>query len=317
MTPEHLPTEQYEAQLAEKVVRLQSMMAPFSDLVPEVFRSPVSHYRMRAEFRIWHDGDDLYHIIFDQQTKSRIRVDSFPAASELINQLMTAMIAGVRNNPVLRHKLFQIDYLTTLSNQAVVSLLYHKKLDDEWRQEAEALRDALRAQNLNVQRLYEKAFDQVMISPTPLWQFIVGQVIAGSLRGLYAGCVIMLLILPIRTGLVFNGFSFLIMFLNGAVFSTIAVVVSFIAKNHTDVPRFSNYVIMPMSYLCNTFFSMDNMPEGIRQVIGALPLSQTSAMIRSIAKRQAINPVGILILAIYLVVFLFLSFWFIYKRKNL
>ena len=27
---------------------------------------------------------------------------------------------------------------------------YHKKLDDEWRQEAEALRDALRAQNLNV-----------------------------------------------------------------------------------------------------------------------------------------------------------------------
>ena len=42
------------------------------------------------------------------------------------------------------------------------------------------------AQNLNVQRLYEKAFDQVMISPTPLWQFIVGQVIAGSLRGLYA-----------------------------------------------------------------------------------------------------------------------------------
>jgi tRNA (uracil-5-)-methyltransferase len=94
-------------------------MAPFAAPVPEVFRSPVSHYRMRAEFRLWHDGDDLYHIMFDQQTKSRIRVDSFPAASELINQLMTAMLEGVRDNPVLRHKLFQIDYLTTLSNQAV------------------------------------------------------------------------------------------------------------------------------------------------------------------------------------------------------
>lgn len=124
--PEHLPTEQYEAQLAEKVVRLQTMMAPFAAPVPEVFRSPVSHYRMRAEFRLWHDGDDLYHIIFDQQTRSRIRVDSFPAASALINQLMTAMLEGVRNNPVLRQKLFQIDYLTTLSNRAVVSLLYHK-----------------------------------------------------------------------------------------------------------------------------------------------------------------------------------------------
>ena len=93
------------------------------------------------------------------------------------------------------------------------------------------------AQNLNVQRLYEKAFDQVIISPTPLWQFIAGQIIGGSLRGLYAGAVIILLILPIGTGLCFNGWSFLLMFLNGSVFSTIGVVVSFYAKNHADVPR--------------------------------------------------------------------------------
>ena len=101
------------------------------------------------------------------------------------------------------------------------------------------------AQNLNVQRLYEKAFDQVMISPTPLWQFIAGQIIGGSLRGFYAGGVILILTLPIDTGLIFNGWSFLVMFLNGAVFSAIGVVVSFLAKNHADVPRFSNYIIMP------------------------------------------------------------------------
>lgn len=150
MTPEHLPTDQYDVQLAEKVVRLQSMMAPFCTLVPEVFRSPLSHYRMRAEFRIWHDGDDLYHIIFERQTRQRIRVDSFPAASDLINQLMPEILNGVRNNPVLRRKLFQVDYLTTLSNQAVVSLLYHRPLDDEWKQQAIALRDALRARGFNL-----------------------------------------------------------------------------------------------------------------------------------------------------------------------
>ncbi|RPH31137.1 tRNA (uridine(54)-C5)-methyltransferase TrmA [Buttiauxella warmboldiae] len=150
MTPEHLPTERYDAQLAEKVARLQSMMAPFAAPAPEVFRSPVSHYRMRAEFRIWHDEDDLYHIMFDQQTKQRIRVNSFPAASELINALMPAMLDGVRDIPALRHKLFQMDYLTTISNQAVVSLLYHRKLDAEWQQHAEALRDKLRAQGFNV-----------------------------------------------------------------------------------------------------------------------------------------------------------------------
>ena len=173
------------------------------------------------------------------------------------------------------------------------------------------------AQNLNVQRLYEKAFDQVMISPTPLWQFIVGQIIGGSLRGLYAGIVILVLTIPIGTGLVFNGYSFLIMFLNGAVFSTIGVVVSFYARNHTDVPRFSNYIIMPMAYLCNTFFSTEQMPHGLREVIGALPLSQTSAMLRSIAAGEDCGCTGILILGVYLLVFGTLAFAFLYKKKNL
>ncbi|POT97608.1 tRNA (uridine(54)-C5)-methyltransferase TrmA [Escherichia sp. ESNIH1] len=163
MTPEHLPIEQYDAQLDEKVVRLQKMMTPFSAPAPEVFRSPVSHYRMRAEFRIWHDGDDLYHIIFDQQTKSRIRVDSFPAASALINQLMAAIMDSVRGNNVLRFKLFQIDYLSTLSGQAIVTLLYHKKLDEAWQAEAQALRDALREQGLNVHIIGRATKTKVML----------------------------------------------------------------------------------------------------------------------------------------------------------
>ncbi|HIY02563.1 MAG TPA: ABC transporter permease [Candidatus Blautia faecipullorum] len=173
------------------------------------------------------------------------------------------------------------------------------------------------AQNLNVQRLYEKAFDQVMISPTPLWQFIVGQIIGGSLRGVYAGCVIILLVLPIGTNLRFNGWSFLIMFLNGAVFSTIGVVVSFYAKNHADVPRFSNYVIMPMAYLCNTFFSTENMPEGLHRVISLLPLSQTSGMMRRIAAGESWSWSGIVVLLVYLVVFAGAASWFLYKKKNL
>ena len=173
------------------------------------------------------------------------------------------------------------------------------------------------AQNLNVQRLYEKAFDQVMISPTPLWQFIAGQIIGGSLRGLYAGGIILLLTAPIETGLIFNGWSFLVMFLNGAVFSAIGVVVSFLAKNHADVPRFSNYIIMPMAYLCNTFFSTEKLPGIVGKFVAALPLSQTSHLMRSISSGEAVNYTGIGILLLYLLVFTVAASWFIYKKKNL
>ncbi len=49
MTPENLPIERYDDQLAEKVARLKTLMSPFAAPEPEVFRSPVDHYRMRAE----------------------------------------------------------------------------------------------------------------------------------------------------------------------------------------------------------------------------------------------------------------------------
>ena len=173
------------------------------------------------------------------------------------------------------------------------------------------------AQNLNVQRLYEKAFDQVIISPTPLWQFIAGQIIAGALRGLYAGGIILLLVSPIKTGLIFNPISFFILFLNGAVFSSIGIVVSFLARNHADVPRFSNYFIMPMAYLCNTFFSTDNIPHGVREFIAVLPLSQTSRMVRGIASGEPVSLIGIPLLLAYLAVFTLFALYFVYKKKNL
>lgn len=173
------------------------------------------------------------------------------------------------------------------------------------------------AQNLNVQRLYEKAFDQVMISPTPLWQFVLGQVIAGAIRGLYAGCVILVLVWPIHTGLIFNAVSWLVLFLNGCVFGALGVVVSFLAKNHADVPRFSTYFIMPMAYLCNTFFSTDNMPKVFRQIIGFLPLSETSGIVRSIAYGEPYSLAGIAVLLAYLTVLVGLSLWFVYKKQNL
>ena len=173
------------------------------------------------------------------------------------------------------------------------------------------------AQNMSVQRLYEKALDQVMVSPTPLWQFIVGQILGGALRGMYAAIVIMLLTLPVQNGLIFNGWSFLIMFLNGTVFATIALVLSFMSKSYSDTPRYNAYIITPMSFLCNTFFSTDQMPRVYRMIVGALPLSQASRMIRAISHGEAPGAAGFFILLLYLAVFSLIAVIYIYRKKTL
>ena len=172
-------------------------------------------------------------------------------------------------------------------------------------------------QNMSVQRLYEKALEQVLISPTPLWQFLAGQIIGGSLRGLYASLVIFLIVQPLSIPLVFNGLSFLILLLNGTVFSTLALALSFLAKSYADAPRFTSYIIMPMSFLCNTFFSAERLPDGIRQFISVLPLSLTCDMVRDISAGAAADRRGLVILLLYTAFFMSLSFWFIYRKENM
>lgn len=141
----------YQAQLDEKRARLTELFAGFTLPALEVHSSPAEYYRMRAEFRIWHEGDDLFHCMYAPATKEIIKIDHLPTASRLINQLMPLLLEGLRPHPVLRRKLFQIDYLSTQSGQIIVSLLYHRKLEAEWQQAAEVLQADLRAKGFELQ----------------------------------------------------------------------------------------------------------------------------------------------------------------------
>lgn len=132
MRPIDIDPSTYEQQLADKVGHITENFQSFSVPELEVFTSAPINYRMRAEFRVWHEGEDLFHIMFDQQTKEKYRVDHFPPASVLINEVMRELLALLRPNDTARRKLFQIDYLSTLSNQIVVTLVYHRQLDNEW-----------------------------------------------------------------------------------------------------------------------------------------------------------------------------------------
>ena len=133
--------QQYQAQLDEKITHLKSSFLEFNPPDLEVFPSPEQNYRMRTEFRVWHEGDDLYYIMFKQDTKEKYRVDTFPAAGSLINELMPKLLNAIKPIENLRRKLFQVDFLSTLTGEILISLLYHRQLDDEWEKNARRLKE--------------------------------------------------------------------------------------------------------------------------------------------------------------------------------
>lgn len=134
---------QYDTLLAKKAESIRFKFSIFNPPELEVFASAKRNYRLRAEFNVWHDGDDLYYIMFNPEDKTRVRIERFPPASRLINTLMPRLINEIKNSQVLRRKLFRIDFLSTLSNEAVVSLIYHKPLKDAWLSAAQALKKKL------------------------------------------------------------------------------------------------------------------------------------------------------------------------------
>ncbi len=143
----------YDAQLEAKRERIERQFARFSPPPLEVFASPPSHYRMRAEFRIWHEGDDLFYAMFEADPEAPlqrgrvaqriIRVDRFPVAGERINELMPQLLDAIRDEPLMRRKLFQVEFLTTLSGESLVTMIYHKPLDDAWETRARELQAEL------------------------------------------------------------------------------------------------------------------------------------------------------------------------------
>lgn len=151
----------YEEQFLIKKDALAEFLSVFHINNLDLFRSPERHYRMRAEFRVWHEGKDTFHIMFDQQTKEKYRVDYLPSASLLINDAMRATIAYIVESPLLRLKLFQIDYLATTSGELVITLLYHKKLDHLWLEQTKLLAEAL--QNLGKINLIGRAKKQKLV----------------------------------------------------------------------------------------------------------------------------------------------------------
>lgn len=173
------------------------------------------------------------------------------------------------------------------------------------------------AQPLNVQRLFEHSFDHILISPTPMPAYIFGQMIGGALRGIYSGVLILLISVPFGASMHITPAFFLIMLLNGMTFAALGVMAAVLASTHADIARFSSFVILPMTFLCNTFFPLDRTPVFVQTLIGILPLTHASSALRSIAYGNGVSGVSILVLLLYAAAFMGIANLVVIKRENL
>ena len=134
----------YAAQLAQKKERVQGLLTPFYKGELAVFDSPDSHYRARAEFRIWHEGEVCHYAMGNITKNGAVNIAECPKVIEPIEKRMWKLLDAVNASPdVLKKKLFSVEFLATTTDACLVTMLYHRKLDEAWSEAAKALESQL------------------------------------------------------------------------------------------------------------------------------------------------------------------------------
>ncbi len=147
--------------------------------------------------------------------------------------------------------------------------------------------------------------------------YIIGQMLGGALRGMYCGLLILLLSIPFGAAVHLSVGFFLVMLLNGLTFGALGVLAAILATTHADISRFSTYTILPMTFLCNTFFPLDRVPKWIQVLISILPLTHASASLRAIAYGGRAGWLSLAVLAAYALASMLAANVVIVRRKNL
>jgi tRNA (uracil-5-)-methyltransferase len=159
--------EQYPELLEQKAQLTREQFQEYFHGDLEIFPSEPLGFRMRAEFRIWHEGERSHYTMFGGKRNSDpIFLERFEIGSERIQELMSPLMERILRHNVLRHRLYQIEFLTTLSGQALITLIYHKPLDDEWQSAAAVLERELNCHIIGRSRKQKCVLSQDYVTET-------------------------------------------------------------------------------------------------------------------------------------------------------
>lgn len=133
--------EDYDLQLEDKKEYIKELFNPFYNKEIEVFNSPKKNYRARAEFRVWHKENSCFYAMSSKD--GIVLIKECPMPIKPIENRMWILLEKINKIEILKHKLFAIEFLASTIDEVLVTLIYHKKLTDEWIEEIKPLEKEL------------------------------------------------------------------------------------------------------------------------------------------------------------------------------
>ena len=162
------------------------------------------------------------------------------------------------------------------------------------------------ASALNLNRLYFKTFQIFIQAPVSAGAIMLGEVLAGMVKGLFAASLLILMGLCAPSQFHLTPILIVATLLNCFMFACLGVITGMLAKSHEDTSTYNNFFILPMSFFSGTFFPLDRLPAVLKGIIYLLPLSHTNILIRKTEMDGAALS-SLLVMVVYTVVFLLIG----------
>ncbi|WP_323669426.1 tRNA (uridine(54)-C5)-methyltransferase TrmA [Aliarcobacter butzleri] len=137
----------YEEQLNYKIQREKERFSNFTNIDFDIIKSNESNFRNRAEFRIWWEkgknNKEILSYAMNDFKKNILKINSCEMVSFHIKELMPKLIDELQNDLELSFKLFAVEFLGSSTKDMLVTLIYHKKLEESWIQKAKEIEKRL------------------------------------------------------------------------------------------------------------------------------------------------------------------------------
>lgn len=143
------------------------------------------------------------------------------------------------------------------------------------------------ASKLQVDRLFYKSFDECLMSPISLYSIVTGKALIGVVRGLISAVAILLVGSVLSPTLIISPLFVLVLVLSCFVFATFGVFIALVINSHQTMNTFNTLVMLPMTFLCGTFFSLSQVPAPLTAILDVLPLTHSSVCLRAAALGQS------------------------------
>ena len=160
---------------------------------------------------------------------------------------------------------------------------------------------------VHAERIYHKSLEEYILAPIRPAAYVLGKVLAAVLRSMLSSLIILLLAYAFGAHLHLSALMLVVLVLNAVIFAEVGFFAAMKISTYEEMSQVNTYILLPMSFLCGTFFATQALPSAIRVVIEILPLTHTSMLLRSMGSGAGADGVSLLVLAVYALVGFILS----------